>query len=55
MREDPHIGTAKNLRLRGEIDAVARHGDPRQLRPDAVEPMEIHDDAPPVRIDMDVG
>ena len=44
MREDPHIGAAENLRLGGEIDAVARRGDPRHLRPDIVETVEIHDD-----------
>ena len=54
MPKDAHIGAAENLRLGDKVDAVVRRGDPRHLRPDIVEPVEIHHDAPSVRIDMHV-
>jgi hypothetical protein len=52
--EDAHVGAPENLGLRGEVDAVTRCGDARDLRPDIVEAMEIHDDLPPQRIDMHI-
>jgi hypothetical protein len=54
MLKDTKVGTAENLRPRAEIDAVARRGHARDLMADALQPMKIHDDPPPDRINMHV-